>query len=433
MRAIDYLKLAIEQKMFYKKNWFIKVFSVTRPSAIDEGNLVYADLHRDEFGLLYVNEDNQLVKITDSKPNKPLFTFMDRITVDSSWASNASGSIDTTIGNLLVNHVAIISTMGNKLPFITGRFNIGEVESQIAAKLASNVPLEERNDTSIYVDEMLKFQTAIAFLEGLSQLCTIAATRKNISPPTGIKEFKAKLNEKYKGKLHDPVEVANYEAELLAFDEEFLKDDPSNGLFMGARVKGTARKKLFLAVGVEQGFNERGDVLAITQSLGEGVDTDPEKYAATMNGMRYASFSRGSETIQGGVAAKYLLRAANNYRIVNEDCGTKLGIRRRYTEQQANKLAGRYILEGTKTVHMEDITVATNYVNKDLVVRSPAFCKTEGEMICTYCAGDRLSQYPTGLAIPLTNVSSGLIIISLKKMHSNTLSTAKLDLNKIIS
>lgn len=433
MQSIDYLRLAISQRLYTKKSWLIKAFSVTRVENYDPDSATYADLVRTDSGLSYVQEDKSLIRISDSKANEPLFKFSDRIKVDKSWIANAEKPIDTTIGNLLVNLIVVIEAMGPKLPFITGRFNIRKVEKDIATKLHDNIPEDQRNDKDIYVDEMLRFQTAIKFLEGISQLCTVAATRTNMLPPTGLKEFKAKLAKKYEGKLHDPVEVANYEKELLDFDNEYLKDDPSNGLFMGSRIKGTSRKKLFLSVGVEQGFETTSEVDPIERSLTDGLSDNPEHFAAQMNGARYASFSRGSETVQGGVAAKYLLRAANNYRIVEEDCGTKLGLSRHYTKDNLHKLVGRYLLEGTRTVAIEDNNLAANYVNKPLIVRSPAFCKTPGEAICKYCAGSRLAQYPTGLAVPLTNVSSGLIITSLKKMHTNTLSTAKMSIDSILS
>jgi hypothetical protein len=61
------------------------------------------------------------------------------------------------------------------------------------------------------------------------------------------------------------------------------------------------------------------------------------------------------------------------------------------------------------------------------------YCKLSGDNICKVCAGKSLSQYPTGLTIPLTEVSNVILTASLKAMHQNTTATAKLNLAKALS
>jgi hypothetical protein len=150
-----------------------------------------------------------------------------------------------------------------------------------------------------------------------------------------------------------------------------------------------------------------------------------------MNGIRSASFSRGSETVKGGVAAKVLLRAANNFVINSNDCGSKLGIKRKYNETNVNALVGRYVISNGKSILVEDKQQASSYIGKEIITRSPAFCKEKGDVICKVCAGNNLASYPTGISIPLTEISSIILVASLKKMHASELKLGKLNLSEI--
>lgn len=429
MKKLDYLKLAIQNKLYAKRAWIITAFSITRTRE-DKVHYTY-ELLPQAWGFSFINEQGEPEKIDDAIPNEPLFKFSDKIKVDVSWAANAAEVLDTTIGNLLFNHISILSSFGAKFPFVTGTVSVEKLEEKIAANL-QDTPTDEtkRSNTTYYVDEYVKFVDSLQFIASLSQLTTVCATKKVITPPKGLTEFKKDLVEKYKDKLHDPVELAKFEGELKAFDEAYMKDDPANGKFVTGRIKNIARKKMYLTMGGEGGFDEGLTVTPIVNSLQEGWPTEPEQFTAMMNGLRWGSYSRGSETVKGGVSAKYLLRAANNFIIENTDCGSKLGMHRTFDEKNINQLIGRNIIEGSKIIPVENIDTANNYLNRPLIVRSPLYCKLNGDKICTVCAGKKLSQYPTGVTIPLTEISAIILNASLKRMHGTVLAVEKLDMQK---
>jgi len=431
MKKLDYLKLALELKLYVKKAWLITAFSVTKNSP---GDSYPGKLLPEPWGFSFVNKDGEAEKIEDSVPGQPLFTFREKITIDSSWAPNVKEQIETCIGNVLFNHISILSSFGAKHPFPVGKVSVGKLEENIANKLKSTPNSDaERSSEYFYVDEYVKFVDSLQFLSTLTQISTWAATPKGIVAPTGIEEFKAKLIEKYGETLRDPVTLAKFEAELLAFDDEFLKDDPANGTFVAGKIKHTARKKMFLAMGSEQNFTGSQIAVPVTNSLKEGWPTDPERFTAAMNGLRIGSFSRGAETVKGGVSAKYLLRAANNFKIVDTDCGSTLGIRRSYKEDNYETLVGRYVIQGTKSVLVENKEQAGNYLGQRLAVRSPMYCKLQGDTICKICAGVKFAQFPTGLTIPLTEISAIILTASLKMMHVSNTTTAKLRLKEALS
>jgi hypothetical protein len=351
------------------------------------------------------------------------------IVVDPSYVPNVKEAFESNLGNLLFNAICILSSFGHKHPYVTGTVSISSIEDKVAVKLKDTPATEaERSSEFYYVDEYCKFVDSLQFLSTLSQLVTIAGTRTNIQAPTGIKEFKQSLKAKYGDEITDPVKLAEFEKDLLDFDNDYLKRDPTNGVFMSGKLKHTARKKMFLAMGAEKSFNENQKVTVIQNSLEEGWPTDPVKFTAAMNGIRIGSYFRGAETVKGGVSAKYLLRAANNFKIKIPDCGTKLGIRRSYNKSNFDKAIGRYVVLNGISRLIENKLDAEDLIGKSIVVRSPMYCKAKGDNICQICAGIKLAQYPTGVTIPLTEISGIILTASMKAMHVNSVTTAELNI-----
>lgn len=438
MKKIDYFKLAVKNGLAKKKNWLISAFSIIKEDKdkhISDGYL--GRIVQESWGMSFLNssEDGSLVleKIDDSKANEPLFSFKDKITIDNTWISNVDGQLETTVGNLLFNDICIVPAFGNKFKYVTGRVTVQALEDKIAAKLQDTPSSEDKRSSEYYyVDEYINFVNSLQFISTLSQISSWSATPKGIVAPTGIREFKKELLKKYEGKLTDPVELAKFENELKNFDSEFLKDDPANGTFIKGKVKDTARKKMFLNLGAEAGFEESVELKPVINSLEEGWPTDPEQFTAMMNGLRAGSFSRGSETVKGGVSAKILLRAANNFKIVDTNCETKIGISRIYNESNKSQLLNRYVVTGTNSELVTEENV-DSYLGKQLNVRSPLYCKLKGDNICKYCAGLKLFKFPTGVTIPLTEISAIILTASLKKMHGTVLATKKLNLTSLVS
>jgi hypothetical protein len=434
MNKLQYLKFAINNNLYKKKTWMISAFAIIKENINNKENIFLGSLVLESWGYSFYNEKQELVKIEDSIPNEPLFKFLDPITIDNTWIENADKSINTFIGNLLVNKILVTNCFGNKIKFIEGKISIKDIEEKIAKSLIDNPKNkdEKRLANFFYVDEYVKFIDNIQYLSTFTQLATYSATKKNILPPTGIKEFKKELLEKYKDKLNNPVELSNFEQELKNFDSNYLEGDPSNNIFVSGKVKNVARKKMFLTIGSEQGFDEDLKSEPIINSLDEGWPTDPVKFTELMNGLRIGSFSRGAETVKGGVSAKVLLRAITNFNIQDTDCGSKLGIRRKYTKENINKLVGRYIID-KEVIFIDNEDLASKFIDKNIIIRSPMYCKLEGENICKICSGNNLFQFKEGLAIPVTEISSIILTTSLRKMHGTILSTAKLDIEEIFS
>ena len=84
MNRLDYLKFALNLKLYKKLDWLISAFSIISESSDKwkenpyEGRIV-----QEQFGTFYVNAEKELVKIGDLKPLTAPFAMLEDITVDA--------------------------------------------------------------------------------------------------------------------------------------------------------------------------------------------------------------------------------------------------------------------------------------------------------------------------------------------------------------
>lgn len=434
MKKLDYYKLAIKAGKYMKKSWVVSAFSIadtkTDPQVMSEFDVV-----RTQTGIFFVKEDKTLEKIEDASIKEPLFRFLDPIDVDYSWVPNApTQPTRTTYGNVLFNMCCIVYSFGRALDFVFGQINIGKIEDQISKRLVDDSVVLKPGDPGIPVKHYVKFVNSLQYILGLSQLCVVSATPKNIQIAPGFETYKKELIKKYGDKLHDPTQYVEFEKELKAYDDEYLKGDPSTRAFLTGKVRNISRKKLYLTIGTGQGFEEGKQTDPVVNSLHEGWPIhDKDQMTSMMNLPRFGSFSRGNETMRGGVAAKILLRSASNFKIKKTDCQTPFGISRIYREHDVENLVGRYVILGKENKLISSLDDAKKYIGQPISVRSPMYCRLKGDALCEICAGEKLSQSPNGLTIALTEVSSIILTTSLKAFHGKVLSSQELMLDEVLS
>jgi hypothetical protein len=271
------------------------------------------------------------------------------------------------------------------------------------------------------------------YISEFTMLCAYSATEKNILPPPGIDKFKKQLLEQYGGDLTNPVTVAKYDAALQEFDAAYMAGDPSDGIFVKGKVKETSRKKLFLSVSAEVGFGDKNKANVVVPSLEEGWPKDPVQFSHVMNGTRSGSFSRGAETIKGGVLGKEFIRAVADYKIVDRDCGSRLGITYDVDKYFVESLSGRYLLTTGQPAVINNSNEAGNYLGKTIRLRSTMYCREDRGTICRVCAGENLFKYKEGLVIPVTELSLIILYADMKAMHANVTATRELILEDVMS
>ena len=427
MNRLDYLKFALNLKLYKKLDWLISAFSIISESSDKwkenpyEGRIV-----QEQFGTFYVNAEKELVKIGDLKPLTAPFAMLEDITVDASWIPTAKEPTPSLIGSLIVNYLLLIESFGNKVPYMAENITIRNIEEYVIANRSKE---NNPNDGKITLDEYLGMSNGIELLKIIANLSVYSLTPKNLVPPDGYKEFKKNLEKEYEGKLGDPVKLAEFEEKLMDFDRAFMAGDPSYGKLVSGKVHRNARRKLVLTSGAEGGLT--GKMVPITQSLAEGIPLTPENFAAQVNGSRSGSYFRGVDTVKGGVASKKAIRSLSAYTIKEGDCGDTMGLAKNYNKFNIENLVGRIIV-GSKTP-IENLTEASNYLGKVIRVRSPAFCKLNPQQYCSTCAGPRLSRFREGLVIPGTDLTAAIMSASMAAMHKNVTTTAYFDLENNVS
>lgn len=435
MKKQDLFLAAMLAEEFRRTAWVISAFSLINegPEAWQANPYAYR-IVQTPAGHFFIDpaNSNQLSKVEDAKAGEPLFSIKERASYTPAQTGGlVNAATEASYGQWLANWTVNFWPFGKKLGFIKGRISPGQMEDLIVKRLKDTPEdASQRNEQDIYVDEYLKFCDAMFFLAGFSQLCVPAATEKSMVPPPGMAELKKRLLEENKERLHDPAVVAKIEQQLMDFDREWLKGDPSEGFLQGKKSY-QVRKKMFGMYGAESGFSDEMDVQVIGNSLAEGWDIRHMKLM--MDSLRKASYNRGAQTMLGGESVKWLLRASSNITVTKDDCGTRLGNEFTATPENYQWLTGFHVIQpqGSKQVVSDED--AKSYIGKKLLVRSPMFCNMSKTDYCKACVGERLATNPTGLSSVVAEQGSAFLDIYLKAAHGQQLSLAKMEIKTAIT
>jgi hypothetical protein len=434
MKKLDFFLAAMDALEYRRKNWVISAFALIQESvdAWKENPYAYR-IVQTPTGYFFVDPKNglQLTKIEDAKPGVPLFGIYERVSLKAGMIKNLHIDVETRYTQVLVNYITLVFPFGDKLPFMTGKIKVSNVEDLIIDKLQDIPPEGTARDPSlIYVDEFLKFNDAMSFLEQFTQLAVPAASPKSMVAAPGIMELKAKLIEENKDRLYDPAVIAKIDEALIAFDKEYLKGDVSQG-FMINQKSYDVRKRMFAMMGAETGLAESVNVELIQNSLEQGWDIS--KFPAMNNSLRAGSFNRGAQTMLGGEAVKWLFRASSNLSVTQDDCGSVLGNKLMVKESNLKRLVGFSVIVGGKPVKVATIDDAKKYLGQVVKVRSPMYCNLDKTDYCKVCVGDRLAAHPKALSVAMAEYGSAFLGIFMSAMHGKKLSVAKMDIMETMS
>ena len=433
MNKFEYFKLACKEKLHEERKWVFSAFTLQQEAPQEwMKDPYFGRIVQTPTGAFFVNAQKELEPLDGSSPAKPVFHLMQGITLKKDEFENVYEDMTVSLGNLFFNLCSIIPAFGKKVPFIKGKIEISKVEEYIAKRLKSTPSEgEQREDEFLYVDEYLRFCDSFSYLTEFTQICTIALTPKAITQAPGTIELRNKLVKENEGHLDDPLTVAKIEAELLKFDAEYLKGDPSEDFLITKKARGTARKKLFLDYGADAGLTKTFKVDMIQKSLSEGWDVS--KMPTMINALRAGSFDRGAETQLGGEAVKWLYRASSNVNILDKDCGTRLGLAITVTEHNKKKLVDMRVITQTSSKLIKDEEEAGTYLGKRIMIRSPMYCKLDKTDYCRYCTGERLGANPNSGATAISKLGSTFLALSLGSFHSKQVKMANAQLDEILT
>jgi hypothetical protein len=422
-----YFKAATDLDNHHVLDWVISVFSLTQGPGQEAYPLMVSC---DQLGYYYTDQQGALIKIEDAKPGEPLFDYREVIDLPAGMIANLTQDVQTTYGEWLSNLLLLVYPFGSKVAYMNTPMGVGAIEKIMLKNFMNDpVPPETHKAGEFYVSEYIKLSKAVFYMNSLSQLFTIGATRKTITPPPGLKEFKHQMLQKYAGKLGDAVAVSNMEQEIIEFDAKWREGDVGNRFLNVNQNKlvNVSRKRRFLIYGGETGADENSSkVNLLTTSLYDGWDM--EQFPAMCTTSRLGSYSRGAETMLGGVEVKWLLRASSNLSVSKEDCGATIGIPTAVTENNIKRLVGFSILYTGKKIDITEESDAGAYLGKLVMVRSPMYCKAGKTDYCNVCVGKRLAATPNALSAAVAACGQTFLMVSLAAAHSRSLSTKKMNL-----
>lgn len=434
MHKLDLFKAVIKTDTYLSVPWVISAFALIQeaPDAWTKDPYAYR-IVQSPIGHSYVDPiDGQLKPIEGCQPGMPVFRPLERIVLEPGDMENVKVETVTSIGTAYFNKAALASVFGGKIEYINGRIDAGKVEDMINELFVDNPPEgQERDPGLIYPDELQAFANTVFDMTNFAQLFTWGMTEKALMAPPGIEEKKAELIEANKDRLYDPAVIAAIEKELIKFDAEFLKGDPSLNFLLSAKSRNIVRKKLYLDYGAERNLTGSQRVDFIQNSLSQGWQID--KFPSMNDALRAGSFDRGSETQLGGVAFKEILRATSNISISIDDCGSTVGREMLIDKDNLKHIKGYSIVTPQGPKFIKNMQEAGTYLGQVVKKRSMMYCIGEGNKYCKVCAGFNLSNKPEAASMAAAEYGSVFLGLMMAAMHGKTLATTKLDWKKCIS
>ena len=414
---LAYFKYAIDKKYPLKLKWFYDLFTFVADKEYEDEYIII-----DKNNAYIKQEDKEL--LISGKYAEPLFDFKDEVTLPKGWLPNIKKDIVTTVGRMIMNYILLVNNFNDKIDYINKQFTVDDVEDIIKNKLSD----EPKND-EISVPEYRKFIKSVYYINGFSNLINLTSTNKSILPAPGIDKVRKELLEKYKKKygeekMQDPAIIAQLEKELVDYDNQYLKGDPTIGKLLSGKVKNVARKKMYIMFGIGNAVD--GDPKPVTYSLEDGWKKNANDLTTLYNDARGGSYSRGAETQQGGVVAKDTLRATSDIKILTKDCGSKVFIKTTLTPKNASNYLGRYINDKGKLTLLTTDNI-DKYVGKTVNLRDPMTCKAAPHF-CTICMGDSMKSYENGMSLIASGIGGTMLNESLKKFHGGNVEVQELDM-----
>lgn len=333
-------------------------------------------------------------------------------------ANLSEPSIITTVGRFILNKIILVYSFVNKIPYINKVFETSEFEKKIVKGLLTK---------TISIEEYKKFIDGLHFIGHFSELCVPTYSEAALVTDPNVAKVRAELLEKYKGRLNDPLVIAEIEDILIKMDKAHLVGDTSLRFYtpLGEKPFNIHRKKMYLIVGGVEAFSKDSSKYDFIENpLSDGWKKSDIPIIA--NEIRKGSYNRGHETQLGGAQTKYIVRVFQDLKITEDDCHSTKGLIVNFSKTNPSVFLGRYILMGNIWVEITEELIP-NIEGKTFVMRSPMYCKTRNGL-CYKCSGSKFAalsvKHVTTVAI---DISSTFTTMALKLMHGSKLAVFDAD------
>lgn len=432
----EYFKRALAAQCYRSREWIIGALSVV----YNEPSPYPFQLRRlGQGAVVFLNEDNAEEPIEGNYEDIPLFQRWERLTLNPGDLPNIQEPVDTSYYEALFNAIVLAYPFNDKVPYYASDkpFNEKEFEKMIVAKLIDEPTTDDEREQAnkegkIFVSEWLRCGEAIGFIRGLSILVSPSGSKKTFVVSDEVIKRRDELLAEHAEQLDDPAVLARIEKELVEMDQADFKGDEAETFFVKpGKQFGVARKKLHIMYGKEYGFGTTGEGAGtILRSLNEPGSKDD--LVIMNNATRSGSYSRGKETELGGEIVKLINQVFQNTTVVEQDCGTAVGMPWTINEHNAPLLLGMYEIQGNDLVELTEENVKERF-GKEVTLRSPMGCRSKPPGLCATCMGAKYGANPKGLTSAASTVPSRIMYIFMSAFHGKALKTNELVLEDVVS
>ena len=425
----QYLLEAIQTDIYKKKEWLIRIFSITRDIPFFGGDNDYpykiVRNNSDPERLYFIDPqaDEGMTLIDGSSVKQALFKFSDRIDLEPNSLPIVKEKINVPLGNVIVNLYTMLYPFGGKFPFMTGPISAGRLEKFVSSRLVDNPKDGDVVDLDkISIKEYLLFCEGVSALNGIGSLCIPSASPKSLVIDPAVLVKRDELLEKYKDQLNDEAILANIDAELVKMDKASFKGDPAEKFFISGKAFAVTRKNLFVMQGLEPGMGGKPDLIKSSYAEGWNLDHFPK----LVENSRAASFNRGHQTQLGGAQVKDDYRRFQNVKVIMDDCGSKEGLYYQITDWNYKTFVSRYAYDqkSDKLWSLTEEYLKAN-IGKYIMLRSPVCCKATAPSYCVKCVGNNIARMPNGIHIVTSGIGSVFMNTFMKAMHGKVAATAR--------
>lgn len=429
----DWFKQAIKSDAIKSLVWVVSCFCVTELPAVQDTEISLTNppapftlfKHTDDKSYCYWDEaEAEFVIINNSDVTKPLFHPRNPIILEVGDFPNVKETTKTLVGNVIINYYLAVYPFGDAIPFITGK----DPSRVITGKILS-LPRDKGDGVGIKPEQLTRYKLSASALVACGIIASPTATKASLTISPAVLEMRDQLLAKHKNELDNPTVIADIEKQLVDYDMELRKDDPSTDFYMGnKKLLGVGRKKQYIMYGVEGGLD--GKLTLIQKSLSEGMNF--EDMPLTADASTAASQSRGLLTARGGEMVNLIIRLFQTISIVKDDCGTTRALVLDIDEGNYKTIIGRYQVGRGGVVEVTE-DVAKYLIGKKAHIRSPGYCAVPDGNLCACCTDVHIRTRPHGISTIASSGSSRIMNIDMKAMHGSVKENIDTDMHAAMS
>ena len=337
----------------------------------------------------------------------------------------------TTIGIYICNLHLIQPNFSKIFGYINKPFD-GKVIGWIEDRLSNAL-----NNDEINTDQFADYLNRVQWLGGnrIMTVITPSLTSALLKPAPGLSELKDKLFEENKDAIDkgDAITASKIEKELVNYAEDYLKKDEGYENFASnAKINISNNYKTMNIMKGALMNTVDGKYRVNSSDYNSGIKK--EEYASLADSSVLGVHARAVGVASGGYLAKKSNQSLNAVSAgpKGSDCGTKKYLRVFIYPEMKNSYLNRYIIgPDGKLLELTSDNI-DQYINKEVLMRSPMFCHMEEPYYCNMCLGNQpynLDLENFGLAI--SRLSNKLLNFKLKKFHDLTIKTNVIDTSTI--